>query len=85
MQLYWGMRSKTCEKLIPDPLCLSVEPIEILQPLHRIYVVMGNHALLPSELQELAILDGFSNSNEFLDFFKTTHRFPFNGVLIKWE
>lgn len=29
MQIFTGMRTKHCERLIPDPLCISVEPIRI--------------------------------------------------------
>ena len=29
MQLFTGMRTKHCERIIPDPLCLGVQPIRI--------------------------------------------------------
>lgn len=85
MQTYTGMRSKECRKLISDPLCKSVTPITIesCQGWHRVRV-NGLH-LTDRQIKALAIADGFETVEEFIEFFKSNHGLPFEGVLIKWE
>ena len=81
IQLYTGQRTKHCEKLIPDPLCLSVEEIVINSDL----IVISGCALPANRQEEFAIADGFDSYAEFIAFFKEIHGLPFEGVLIKWE
>ena len=82
LQLYTGMRTKACRKLLtPDPICLSVEPVLIDEARIRI----GDHWLSENERNQLAIADGFANWGECFRFFRDVHGFPFRGVLIKWK
>jgi len=81
LQLYTGQRTKQCEKLIADPLCLSVEEIVINSDL----VVISGWTLPTNRQEGFAIADGFESYAEFLAFFAETHGFNFEGVLIKWE
>jgi hypothetical protein len=82
MQLYTGMRTKACRKLVtPDPLCLSVEPLLM----HDALGIKLNDCWLTNEaLTQLALADGFADWDECLRFFSTMHGLPFEGVLIKW-
>ena len=82
LQLYTGMRTKACRKLLtPDPLCISVEPLLM----HQGVIKMGDRWLNVDELDQLAIADGFTNWGECFRFFRDVHGFPFRGVLIRWE
>ena len=79
IQLYTGMRTKACSKLIdPDPTCRAVLPISI----DGMEVLIDGVPLMDKELEQLAIADGFNSLDELVDFFKD--RMPFEGVLIAW-
>jgi len=81
IQLYTGMRTKACRKLIdPDPVCVSIEPIRIKKP----WVGLAGKVLDSYEVCELALADGFANRDEFFEFFAGTPEW-FEGVLIRWE
>lgn len=94
VQLYTGMRTRSCRKLVdPDPVCTSAEPVMLesvvgkipgtlpLCPL-RIWV---NGRTSPEESEAIARADGFASIQEMHDWFKQAHGLPFHGVLIKWE
>ena len=83
LQLYYGMRTKRCQKLVPDdPTCTSVEPIILSDGC----VKVGDRTLSATESEALAIADGFSSFDAMIDWFAETHGDrPFEGVLIKWE
>jgi len=81
VQLYTGMRTKQCDKLIPDPVCTSVNKVVINNNL----VMIDGWILWDSNLEKFAIADGFANYADFLAFFKEVHGLPFEGVLIKWK
>lgn len=80
IQLYTGMRTKACRKLLtPDPKCVAVLPVEI----------SGNGLLLDGvrlfgdQLTAFAIADGFPTVEAFEAFFK--RRMPCLGYsLIAW-
>jgi hypothetical protein len=38
----------------------------------------------PAEIDRLARADGFSNAEQFFEFFRYQHGFPFAGQLIEW-
>jgi hypothetical protein len=44
MQLYFGMRTKLCRKIIADPICTSVRPI-----------IIHTHALIDAHIATIAI------------------------------
>ncbi len=83
MQLYTGMRTKTCRKLLtPDPICQSIEPILIH---YELGIKMDDRWLKREECTQIAIADGFSDWGECFRFFRDTHGLPFKGRLIKWS
>jgi len=81
MQLYTGMRTKHCIKLLdPDPICVSVKPIVISES----SIQLDGLLLLGNQVDRLAEADGFETIDEFFKFFRDTHGLPFEGVLIEW-
>jgi hypothetical protein len=96
LQLYTGMRTKGCRKLVtPDPVCILVVPLLIEG--HAISVIGRCEMLNPTEEglsahiparrganDELARADGFANFCELRDWFAAMHGLPFGGVLIRW-
>lgn len=81
IQLYTGMRTKSCRKLVEiDPVCTSVTPIVIAPD----YVALDGWRLPAGDLAQLAVADGFPSVAHFLNFFIAT-RPEFSGGLIKWD
>lgn len=83
LQLYTGMRTKNCRKLLsPDPPCTAVLPIEMGLNGRMLEVLVDDVYLLQSQLEQLAKDDGFDSVDEFIYFFES--RLPFEGVIIQW-
>ena len=79
IQLYTGMRTKTCRKLLPDPQCKAVLPVEITAE----GVTLDGVQLQGRTLELFAKDDGFESIDAFLEFFQP--RFPCEGYsLIAW-
>ena len=82
VQLYTGMRTKACRKLVePDPVCVAVERVVIDQ----FVVLVDGRALSKRAANDFAKADGFLDFPAMRDWFKRTHELPFEGVLIKWK
>lgn len=84
VQLYTGMRTRHCRKLIsPDPICVSVRNIGI--------DVAGAMFALESDgfepiTEAFALADGFQNIDAMLAFWRQNHGAEmFHGVMIQWE
>jgi hypothetical protein len=75
-----GMQTKACERLLTNK-CTRVQPIWIHQNGN---VLVGDKALLPAEVEKLALDDGFNSTKEFFEFFVTDARPTFKGTLIWW-
>lgn len=79
IQLYTGMRTKACRKLIePDPVCVAVWRI-------RIDAAVPWDIVPDGSLDAFARADGFKDWSELRDWFDRTHGLPFEGVLIRWR
>ena len=50
----------------------------------RLTVRVNGEPLSPSEIKALAIADGFTSANAFIDFFAQTYGLPFSGEIIEW-
>jgi len=90
VQLYYGMRTKQCEK-IGEGRCIAALPIRIVVKEHSMPTWIGGafvgagSAEYPGGLHELAQRDGFEGSGDMHEFWKAEHGLgEFNGVLIKW-
>lgn len=101
VQLYAGMRTKHCRKLVdPDPICTAVYPIVIdivdladsgFPIIDQLWI--DNIALIGAEVEAFAKADGFVSV--FTDppadilmakFWLQNHGYGrFEGVLIQWE
>lgn len=79
LQIYTGMRSKSCRKL-RDAVCEFTQEVVMTNTGMKLDGV----ALDPAYILRIAMMDGFKTTEEFRDFFKNTHGFPFRGILIKW-
>jgi len=83
LRLYTGMKTKECEKLLPDQICSNVQSIVIIQE-SLVSVVLDNFVLSAVAVEELAVADGFDNVETFAEFFRENYGLPFEGVLISW-
>mgnify|MGYP001944289027 CR=1 FL=1 len=96
LQLYSGMRTKHCFKIMPDPVCTFVEPIWITLAEGEIIMIWIGHGqadeILRRDFDRFARLDGFADENamaEFWDDNKTqaiegTYARQFEGWIIGW-
>ena len=70
IQLYTGMRTKHC-KLIAEKTCTAVKPIMI--NVDNWAININGHSLSPNEITEFAHHDGFDDSYDFFEFFKSRY------------
>ena len=80
LQLYTGMRTKTCTK-ITDAVCTDVWPI-ILHP-HSVEAG-GGWIRADEDLDKFARADGFADFIEMIAWFDRVHGLPFEGWLHQW-
>ena len=88
VQLYVGMRTKYCQKLLdPDPVCVGVDAIMILMDETEILAICINNIYLHTqELHAFARSDGFKDLKDMHAFWLKEHGARnFNGVIIKWQ
>ncbi len=88
LQLYMGMRTKRCAKIIPDPECLAVMPISIHIETAKITRIDIGRSILTSmhALHAFAINDGFPGLTAMSEFWQKFHGQPlFTGLLIAWQ
>lgn len=89
LQLYTGMRTKSCRK-IGDAICASVAPIEVRLAANSIRVENAGFAmttLTGAQLDEFARLDGFLDWASMKAFFAKHHPGveTFEGALTTWR
>lgn len=87
IQLYTGMRTKACRKLVAeDPVCISIDAVEIRMG----HITLADRELLPIERRDFAIADGFADVFAFYAFFlgddiNEAVGKIFTGFLIRWD
>ena len=85
LYLWWKQRTPERESL-GKVICKSVETVWIYE--YSLVIANANDdrrsIRAEKDLHNFAIADGFDNWGELVAFFKTTHKLPFKGVLIKW-
>ena len=85
LQLFVGMRTRQCRKLIPDPVCLRVEPISIWVPTKHEPAAVIQAGKRQYVTEAFAQADGFTSVEAFTRFWFDTHGpGQFSGVLIGW-
>ena len=84
IQLFSGMRTHLCEKIVPDPVCTVVLPIMISFATARIARV--EVGMVPvRDLDAFAISDGFEGLDDMTAFWLENHGARgFDGVVIEW-
>jgi hypothetical protein len=83
IQLYTGMRTKACRKLVADdPVCVSIELVQIRAG----HIIIAGRELGPLERKDMAQADGFANVFGFYAFFLGKGmEGDFSGFLIRWD
>ncbi|WP_395175771.1 hypothetical protein [Roseibium alexandrii] len=79
LQLYTGMRTKSCRKL-RDAVCHDACPVIIE---HDKAWTLGP-CELHTDLDGFAKRDGFASWKAMRDWFEKTHGLPFKGTMISW-
>lgn len=79
LELYTGMRTRTCRKL-REAVCHDV--CTILIDVDRIWTFQPQE--VHTDLDRFARMDGFPNWSAMREFFTKTHGLPFEGVMIRW-
>jgi hypothetical protein len=97
IQLYCGMRTKRCRKIIPDPVCTGWELVEIdvdaEHPLIISAVSLSGYYLSSLQIGRFAVHDGFGGPGGYDaarrrmgEFWLNEHgEGTFSGVVIRWE
>jgi hypothetical protein len=83
VQLYTGMRTKACRKLVaPDPVVVEASWLAVCEGR-----VLRDSGVVsdPGALDALARADGFGDWAALRDWFREAHGLPFSGVLIRWQ
>lgn len=92
IQLYQGMRTKQCRKIIADQVCVEVRPIELFVALGYVrFTDTGEAFGITAMLDDFARQDGFLHWADLQAFWQATHPeasdkgMMFPGLLIRWE
>ena len=78
LQLYTGMRTKSCRK-IADAICTRSTYCAIRED----RITLGNHPRV--NMDDFARADGFKDFEDMKSWFRKTHGLPFIGQLIQWR
>ena len=83
IQLYAGMRTKKCRKLVdPDPVCTVVDYVSIRPE----YLTLGDTRKHPGDADDFAVRDGFEGYDDMVEWFRETYGSPyFQGYVHAWE
>ncbi|MGY6246669.1 hypothetical protein ACXIUS_03840 [Bosea thiooxidans] len=93
MQIYQGMRTKHCRKIIADQVCVEVRPIELFVAAlgYVRFTDTGEAFGITTMLDDFARQDGFLHWADMQAFWQAAHPeaaghdLSFRGVLIRWE
>jgi len=95
IQLYTGMRTKYCRKLLDrDPICVDVRPLRLILDTDIITSLWIDGAYLNAEeMEAFAVADGFGAGlsdgwalRRMGQFWRREHQWNnFSGVVIRWE
>src|SRR5665213_102220 len=74
IQLYTGMRTRACRKLVdPDPVCILVDYVGIRPE----YLTLGNTKLHAGNADDFARRDGFKDYDDLVKWFAETYGTPY--------
>jgi hypothetical protein len=83
IELYTGMRTKSCRKL-GDAVCIASAPVKITRMGFICRGFTGGQTLATG-LDDFAQRDGFRDFDEMVAWLTETHGMPFEGQLIMWD
>jgi hypothetical protein len=88
LQLFCGMRTAHCRRIVEDVRCIEVTVIVIsFDDLAEINSITTNGAPV-ADLDAFAVADGFTDSSDMSAFWRASHSaldgMEFIGVLIEW-
>jgi hypothetical protein len=66
------------QRVLCDGTVTEVEPILIEED----YITVNTNS---EPCESFAIADGFTDFHDMIEWFKSTHSLPFEGILIKWK
>jgi hypothetical protein len=78
LQLYTGMRTAKCRKLL-DAVCTASAVVNL-----DAGISIAGRNLDPLEADAFAVADGFGSTAEMLAWFESRYGLPFEGVCIQW-
>lgn len=87
LQLYTGMRTKSC-RLLGKPICTAVFPVRLLLgPVSTVEIGSEPNTTDAAGLDLFARFDGFRDWTDLCAFWAKAHPdvTDFSGVLIRWE
>lgn len=86
LQLFCGMRTANCRKIVADVRCLDVTPLRIDFDASGLIIAIQNDRALVPDLEAFAISDGFTGIDDMSVFWGRAHGLMnrFDGVLIDW-
>lgn len=86
LQLYTGMRTKHCEKIVDDQACRDVQRVLLNWSNGPLLVGINGTMLGNKATAEFIVADGFVNEADMRAFWEAEHPGVevFEGVLIKW-
>ena len=88
LQLYCGMRTQHCRRIIPDVRCTEVMKVEIDFDDEGAIEAIRTDGVPVRDLDAFAVRDGFTDSDDMAAFWRKEHGaidgMQFFGVLIEW-
>lgn len=90
LQLYTGMRTKHCRRILPDVPCLTVMKVQIEFAFDSEWVIdkITTDGIRVRDLDAFAIRDGFTDHEDMSAFWRAYHpeanATGFDGILIEW-
>jgi hypothetical protein len=90
IQLYTGMRTKACRKLVDDDaVCIACYPVRISDGAFELTTGddydITDYLYGPGGLNEKARADGFDDWDDMKAFFRKTYGLPFTGYAHVWD
>jgi len=90
LQLYTGMRTKHCRRILPDVPCLTVMKVQITFDIGQPPLIgrIVTDGVPVRDLDAFAIRDGFTDIEDMSAFWRDMHpqacATGFDGILIEW-
>lgn len=86
LRRWTGKPYRSKQETLRTETCLSVEPVHMENVRGRGFSVsIDGRSLLLSQIEDLALADGFDSYADMVSWFLHTHGLPFDGFLISWK